>query len=130
MLEWSTSGDTLFTACTHNYATDVWRLRLDANHDLRAAEPITNGTGQALPIALSSDGRQLAFTARNVHLRVWAFPFDAVTGKIAGTGRPITDSENIVFQSSLSRDGQRLLYRSGVMESMPSIRGLRISMPD
>ena len=42
-----------------------------------AIERLTTGPGPDTEIAVSPDGRRLAFTAKSEHIRIWLFPFDA-----------------------------------------------------
>jgi hypothetical protein len=37
-------------------------------------------------VAVSMDGRRLAFTAKSQRIRTWLFPFDAGRGHITGDG--------------------------------------------
>ncbi len=45
-----------------------------------------------------------------MNLRVWAFPFDASRAQVLGPAKPVTDSGSYAAVSSLSPDGNRLLY--------------------
>jgi Tol biopolymer transport system component len=78
-----------------------------------AIERLTTGPGPDSEIAVSSDGRRLAFTAKSEHIRTWLFPFDATTGRTGGNGKPITLPGMATYSPSLSRDGSRVVFFAG-----------------
>ena len=41
-------------------------------------------------LALSADGKRLAFTVESKQFRVWLFPFDATRGRVTGAGQAVT----------------------------------------
>src|SRR5262245_997973 len=82
-------------------------------------ERLTTGAGHDMDIALATDGRKLAFTTRVERTRVWALPFDATAGRVAGAGQPVTAAGVDVVHFNLSRDGQQLAFivnRAGKQE--------------
>src|SRR5262249_42819116 len=79
-------------------------------------ERLTTGIGPDTDIAISQDGRKLAFTARTERTRLWSLPFDAGSGRIKGDGRPITSAGVNALFPDLSPDGQKWVfftYRAG-----------------
>ena len=78
-----------------------------------AIERITTGPGPDAQLALSSDGRKLAFTAEVQHIQAWLFPFDASRGKLTGAGRAVTPVGLTTWRQSLSADGTRLTFSCG-----------------
>ena len=75
-----------------------------------AIERLTTGAGPDTDIAISPDGKRLAFTAKSEHIRTWLFPFDASTGRTSGNGRPITSPGIEAYNANLSRDGSRVAF--------------------
>jgi len=61
-------------------------------------------------IAISPDGRKLAFTSRAEQTRLWSLPFDASTGQLKGEGRPITAAGINASYPTLSPDGRKLAF--------------------
>jgi Tol biopolymer transport system component len=79
--------------------------------NILAAERVTAGDGWETKLAVSADGKRLAFTMAKMSLRLWAFLFDAAAGRITDSGEAITDADAKVLESDLSRDGSKLAYR-------------------
>jgi Tol biopolymer transport system component len=63
-------------------------------------------------LAISPDGRRLAFEAGAERTRIWAFPIDPATGVAAETGEPVTPGAAGEFDAAVSRDGRQLVYRT------------------
>ena len=84
-----------------------------------AVERLTTGAGPDESLAVSRDGRRLAFTAKSQQIRNWLFPFDANRGRITDKGQPITATGRTAFVPNLSRDGKHVAFcvrRGGIYE--------------
>jgi len=71
---------------------------------------LTTGPGPDAALAISGDGRRLAFTAKSQRIQTWLFPFDARTGQIKGNGIAITSPGRASVEPNLSRDGAKVAY--------------------
>jgi len=81
-----------------------------------AIERLTTGPGLDTQLAVSANGRNLAFTVETKHVRAWLFPFDAGNGRVLGRGEPVTTPGVDAWWENLSRDGKKLVFvgkRSG-----------------
>jgi dipeptidyl aminopeptidase/acylaminoacyl peptidase len=79
-------------------------------------EPLTVGVGNDTDIAISPDGKRLAYATRTETNRAWSLPFDARAGIIKGQGQPITPAGINPGGLNLSPDGKKFAYvaiRSG-----------------
>ena len=71
----SPSARALYFEGASRGVTNVWRVKIDPS-SLRwigAPERLTTGAGQNRDLALSPDGRRLAFTIQNYQTRLWSF---------------------------------------------------------
>src|SRR5215469_16557313 len=111
---WAPSGKALYFPLTLRGAVNLWKLTVDQT-TLRATaiERMTTGPGPYAQLALSSDGRKLAFTAEAQHIQAWLFPFDASRGKLTGAGHAVTPVGLTTWRQSLSADGTRLAFSCG-----------------
>jgi len=108
---WSPSGDAIYFERGYRGATNIWKITLDPE-TLRATaiDRLTTGPGPDAGVAVSTDGRRLAFTAKSERIRTWLFPFDATTGQIRGNGDAITSPGRTSADPTLSRDGTKVAY--------------------
>jgi Tol biopolymer transport system component len=60
-------------------------------------------------VAVSPDGKRLAFTTRSENRVIWSLPLDARSGKIKGDGQPLTNSVMALYPD-LSPDGKKLVF--------------------
>ena len=72
---------------------------------------LTAGAGQDTRMAISRDGKKVAFTTKAEAIRLWSYRLDAVTGRIRGAGEPVTDpTMALPAYAELAPDGRQLAY--------------------
>jgi serine/threonine protein kinase/Tol biopolymer transport system component len=110
-LAWAPSGKAIYFEHAYRGARNIWKMTIDPE-TLRATaiERLTTGPGPDTEIAVSPDGRRLAFTSKSDHIRSWLFPFDATSGRTGGNGKPITSPGMTSLGPSLSRDGNKVAF--------------------
>ena len=108
---WAPSGTAIYFERTFRGARNLWKMTIDPN-TLRAStiERLTTGPGYDTRLAVSPDGRKLAYTGATRHIRAWLFPFDATRGHVTGVGQPVTSTGMEAWQGDLSRDGKKLAF--------------------
>jgi Tol biopolymer transport system component len=108
---WAPSGKAIYFERTFRGAKNLWKMTVDP-HTLRATsiERLTTGPGLDTQLAVSADGRKLAFTGETQHIRAWLFSFDANSGRISGKGEGVTSPGMDVWEHSLTRDGKKLAF--------------------
>lgn len=109
---WAPSGRQLYLQGISRDVRNIWRVTVDPQtlRWLTGPERLTTGAGQDIDIALSRDGKKLAFTTSTISTRIWSLSFDAVAGQVNGEGEPITAPGLNVLGPALSRDGKRLAF--------------------
>jgi Tol biopolymer transport system component len=110
---WAPAGDTLYFEGRSERTQNVWRIRVNARTLEWIAGPdrLTTSSGLESGLALSPDGKRLAFGSRFERTLVWSLPFDPVSGRITGTGEPITPDGADARILDISPDGRQLVYR-------------------
>ncbi len=73
-------------------------------------ERLTTGSGPDTQLAISADGKRLAFTAETQRIRAWLFPFEANRGRIKGPGQAVTSPGVEAWHVNLSADGKKLAF--------------------
>jgi Tol biopolymer transport system component/DNA-binding winged helix-turn-helix (wHTH) protein len=111
--QWAPAGNAIYLERSFRGARNIFRLSVDPA-TLRATgiEPVTTGTQNEVELAVSRDGRRLAFTSQAYEVRAWIFPFDPLRGRLTGDGSPATSPTFEAWQGSLTRDGQKLAIAS------------------
>jgi Tol biopolymer transport system component len=108
---WSPSGDVIYFVRGYRGARNIWKMTVDPE-TMRATgiDRLTTGPGPDAEVAVSTDGRRLAFTAKSQRIRTWLFPFDATRGHITGSGEAITSPGRLSIDPTLSRDGTKVAF--------------------
>jgi Tol biopolymer transport system component/DNA-binding winged helix-turn-helix (wHTH) protein len=108
---WSPSGKAIYFERTFRSAMNLWKMTVEPS-TLQATgiERLTTGSGFDTELAVSADGRKLAFTGETQHVRAWLFPFDASNGRVTGTGAAVTSPGVEAWWENLSRDGKKLAF--------------------
>ena len=108
---WSPAGDAIYFERVYNGARNIWKMTVD-RETLRAVgiERLTTGTGTDAAVAVSRDGKRLAFTTKSQRIQTWLFPFDARTGQIKGSGNAISAPGRTSIEPNLSPDGTKIAY--------------------
>jgi Tol biopolymer transport system component/DNA-binding winged helix-turn-helix (wHTH) protein len=92
---------------------NLWKVRVDPQTLgwLDGLERITTGAGKDTDIAVSADGRKLAFSIRSERSRLWTLPFEPIAGRTTGPAQPLTLVGMDALQPGLSPDGKMLVFR-------------------
>jgi Tol biopolymer transport system component/DNA-binding winged helix-turn-helix (wHTH) protein len=109
---WSPSGRALYFEGISQTVKNLWKVEVDpqSRRWIAGPERLTTGAGLDRDIAISPDGRKLAFTTRAEQTRLWSLPFDASAGRLRGEERPVTAAGVNAIRPSLSSDGQKLAF--------------------
>jgi Tol biopolymer transport system component len=108
---WSPSGNAIYFERGYRGAKNIWKMTVDPG-TLRATgiDRLTTGPGPDAALAVSADGKRLAFTAKSQRIQTWLFPFDARTGQLTGNGNAITSPGRTSLDPALSRDGTKVAF--------------------
>ncbi len=108
---WAPSGNAIYFERTFRRARNLWKMTVDPG-TLRGLviERLTTDTGLDSELAISPDGKKLAFTAQSQHIGVWLFPFDATRGRVTGMGQQVTPRGMEAWGHNLTRDGKKLAF--------------------
>ncbi|PWT91883.1 MAG: hypothetical protein C5B55_07340 [Blastocatellia bacterium] len=110
---WLSSGKGLIFEGESQGVRNLWKVKVDPQ-SLRwtdGPERLTTGAGEDTDIAISSDGRKLAFSIRSERSRLWTLPFDPHAGRVTGAAQPLTVPGMDTLQPGLSPDGKLLVFR-------------------
>ncbi len=110
--QWSPAGDALYFEGVSASVRSLWKVAVEPGSLRWVAGPerLTAGAGLDTDLALSRNGRKVAFTSRNEQTRLWSFPFNAATGKLGNAGQPITTAGMDAYFPDLTADGRQLVF--------------------
>jgi Tol biopolymer transport system component/DNA-binding winged helix-turn-helix (wHTH) protein len=109
---WAGTRRFLYFEGERDQAKNIWRVAIDPSTLEWKGEPerLTTSAGEDGDIALSADGRVLAFSTRAARTRLWAIEFDARAGRLAGSGEALTSGSAGEMDADTTRDGRKLAY--------------------
>ena len=109
---WSKSRRYIYFDASTGDTRNVWRIGVDPRTEkwIDGPERLTTGAGEETNVAISPDENQLLFTTTSSRTRLWAFPFDAVNGRIIGEPSPITQSSAGEVDFDARADGSKIVY--------------------
>jgi eukaryotic-like serine/threonine-protein kinase len=109
---WSPSGQALFFEGVSHGVRNLWKVRVDPKtlSWVSGPERLTVGAGLDSNIALSADGKKLAFVTRTEHSRIWSIPFNAMTGQVKGPGQAVSPPEIQAIACDVTQDGKKLVF--------------------
>jgi Tol biopolymer transport system component/DNA-binding winged helix-turn-helix (wHTH) protein len=117
---WDPMGRAVYVATVWGFA-ELTRLTLDERlTTVRGRERLAAADTGYSGLAVSHDGRRVAFTTERRTLRLWSTTLDA-RGVAEGHGTPVTDPGAMALSSSLDRTGRMLAYvldREGVGQEL------------
>lgn len=116
---WAPSGRVLYIEAISQGIKNIWKVEVDPQtlNIVGGVERLTTGPGIDMELAISPDGKRLAFTTRSEQTRLWSLPLNA--GRLQGEAAALTPAELTAAYPDLSRDGQKLAFiltRSGKPE--------------
>jgi len=111
---WARSGKFLYFEGTSRGVSNIWRVTVepDTLRWIDGPERLTTDNEQDTNLAVSADGKRLAYTISKQTTRIWLFPFDSNAGQVKGQGQPVTDIEVEASFADLSPDGKKLAFIS------------------
>ena len=109
---WAPSGQALYFEGSYAGVRNLWRVEVDPQtlRWIGGPERLTTDPGPDTEIAISPDGKKLAYTIRTERTRVWSLPFNATGGRIKSAGQPVTSADKDAWKLDLSRDGRKLVF--------------------
>lgn len=109
---WAPSGRAIYFEGVSQGVRNLWKVTADPGtlRWIEGPERLTAGPGPDRDLALSADGKKLAFSVRRESTRIWLLPFNATTGKILGPGEPVTPAGVDALESDLTPDGAKLVF--------------------
>ncbi len=109
---WSPSGFVYFTSYRSG-GMNIWRVAVTARGEpVGPLQQLTTGAGQDVGVAISRDGRKLAFSILRQNADIWRLPVSPATGRPAGSPEKVIATTREDSRGAWSRDGKEIVFNS------------------
>ena len=109
---WSASGFVYFTSYRSG-GMNIWRVPVTARGEpVGPLQQLTTGAGQDVGVAISRDGRKLAFSILRQNADIWRLPVSAATGQPTGPPEKVIATTREDSRGAWSADGTRIAFNS------------------
>jgi Tol biopolymer transport system component len=109
---WAPTGKALYFNAVSRQLRNLWRVIVDPETLRWVAGPerLTAGQDSVAEIAISRDGRKLAYAAHTENTSLWSLPLDGRTGQIRGQGLPVSEPGTMPCTPDISSDGKKVVF--------------------
>ncbi|MFI5117741.1 MAG: protein kinase [Terriglobales bacterium] len=110
---WSPSGKFIYFSSYRSGGINIWRapVKRDGTVD-GALEQVTTGAGQDVEVAVSRDGKRLAFATLRQNADVWKLPVSPQTGLPTGPPEAVISTTREDSRGAWSPDGTSIAFNS------------------
>jgi Tol biopolymer transport system component len=105
----SASGKSVYFSSYRSGGLNVWRIPVAGRGVPRQ---VTTGAGQDVELAVSRDGRRLAFSTLKQNADLWRLPVSPETGRPAGAPEPLVATTREESRGAFSPDGRAIAFNS------------------
>ena len=110
---WSPSGKWIYFSSDRTGGLNIWRMPVQPNGmPADAPQQMTTGAGQDVDIAISHDGKRLAFAILQQNADLWKLPVSPETGGATGAPKEVVASTREESRGAWSPDGGRIAFNS------------------
>jgi Tol biopolymer transport system component len=110
---WAPSGKKIYFTSDRGGGLNIWRVTVSPE-GIRSGQPeqITTGAGQDVDIAISPDGKNLAYSVLKLNADIWELPVAPNSGKALGEPQRVIATTREDSRGAWSHDGTMIAFNS------------------
>lgn len=110
---WSPSGRFIYFSSYRSGGINIWRAPVKADGTLNGSlQQVTTGAGQDVEVAVSPDGKRLAYATLRQNADVWRLPVSPQTGLPNGTPEAVISTTREDSRGAWSPDANMVAFNS------------------
>jgi len=110
---WSPCGKYIYFSSFRGGGMNIWRIPVSPEGEPSGRpQQITTGAGQDVQLALSPDGRRLAFSILNINADLWRLKVSPQSGEPQGKPQPLIVTTREESRGAWSPDGVKIAFNS------------------
>jgi Tol biopolymer transport system component/serine/threonine protein kinase len=110
---WSPSGRFIYFSSDRSGGINIWRapVKTDGTGD-GSLQQVTTGAGQDIEVAVSPDGKRLAYATLRQNADIWRLPVSPQTGRPSGTPEAVISTTREDSRGAWSSDSNMIAFNS------------------
>jgi Tol biopolymer transport system component/predicted Ser/Thr protein kinase len=110
---WSPSGRFIYFSSYRSGGINIWRARVNKDGTLTGSlQQVTAGAGQDVEVAVSPNGKRLAYATLRQNADIWRLPVSPQTGLSTGTPEAVISTTREDSRGSWSPDSKMVAFNS------------------